>query len=98
MGGLNYSYRDIETVETKLQSVLVLRPRGRERSGYVVFDGRKLWRVTFPRRHEGGQSPSPGFIRALIDDLHVDKDFFKDLVDCPKDLRDYRVHIREKLT
>lgn len=91
---LNYSYRDLDAAIRKLGPTLEFKAgSGKERVAYVVRDGRRLRRVTFPNRHGGGQSPSKGFLRSVIRDLRIDPEFFRGLVDCPKTLVDYQSRV-----
>lgn len=91
MAGLNYSYGELATVRRKLREVLKRLGSGKEDQHWLVWEGQELWRVTFPNEHGGGSSPSKGFIRSVMRDLHLhaDRELFQGLAHCPKDLADY---------
>ena len=85
-----YSFRDIGTVEGKLDEVLEFSgKKGRERKASLILDGVKLRHVTFPNEHGSRQGLTTRAVDMVRRDLGVTNAFFDGLVKCPERLEDY---------
>ena len=67
---------------------------GRERTAWYFLDGKKVTRVTAPKKHKG--TVGPGLAEQIRKDLLLTKLEFKALIACPISGSDYERIIRDK--
>jgi hypothetical protein len=92
MGLLNISYGDLLRA---LQGKVGLDFRtGRERNAWYVLDGKKVLRVTAPKKHR--ENVRSGTADQIRKNLKLTTPQFKELIDCPISGSDYEQIIRDK--
>ena len=93
MGKLNYKPREIvRALEGKLS---IEFREGPERIGWYILDGRKEIRFKVPHVHS---SWGKGTIHDIITRSKLNKDEFRELVDCPIDGTRYEELIRQRMS
>ena len=90
----NVTARDLQRVVTTL-SLENTGHGSRENRYWYVLDGKKLFKITFPNVHGGGQSVSIGFVNNIVDNLRLNREQWADLLECPMSAEDFAAHIRE---
>ena len=91
MGQLNFAKQDIANAIIKKLNIKLRT--GKERNGWYMLDGNPVFRVTIP--HGNGYIP-PGTVNEIIKETKLDKQQFRDLINCPLKSKDYERIIREK--
>ena len=92
MGKLNFKPREITNA---LEGKLSIGFRGGpERVGWYILDGRKEIRFKIPHIHS---SWGKGTINDIISRSKLNKDEFRELVDCPIDSARYEELIRQRM-
>ena len=66
--------------------------RGKELSFWYVLDGKKMFKVRYPK---GRGDIHPGTVKNIIDTLRVDRTQFAALAKCPWTGSDYDSHMRQ---
>jgi hypothetical protein len=92
MGLLNIHYGELtRALETKAR--LDFRA-GKERNAWYILDGKKVLRVTAPKRR--GATVPTGTAHEIRKNLKLTTPQFKDLIACPISGSDYEKIIRDK--
>jgi hypothetical protein len=92
MGLLNFKKQDI--AHAIIKKLRIKLKTGKERNGWYELDGEALFRVTIPN---GDGFIPPGTVNEIIKEIRLDKQQFKDLVNCPLKAEGYEKIIRDKI-
>jgi len=92
MGLLNVNSGDL--TRALEQKVGLSFRTGRERSAWYVLDGKRVTRVTAPKKHK--KTVGTGLADQIRKNLKLTKPEFRDLINCPISGSDYERIIRDK--
>jgi len=65
---------------------------GKERSKWIVLDGKRVLRVTYPKSHSA--DIKRGTLESIRKMLRLDRDQFDDFISCSMSGSDYEGHLR----
>lgn len=81
-----------QVLDSKLPSATT--GSGKENNRWVVLDGKKVLRVTYPKGHSGDVKPLT--LKSIREQMKLEKEDFEQFVECKMSGADYEVHLRKR--